>query len=41
LRQDVVEMAATRAEEIIAGQIQDSDQDHLVNEFIESVEKLH
>ena len=41
LRQDVVEMAATRAEEIIAGQIQDSDQEHLVNEFIESVEKLH
>ncbi|MBW1869029.1 MAG: ATP synthase F0 subunit B [Deltaproteobacteria bacterium] len=41
LTQDVVEMAATRAEEIIAGQIQDSDQDHFVNEFIESVEKLH
>lgn len=41
LRQDVVELAATRAEEIIAGQIKDSDQDHLVNEFIESVEKLH
>ena len=41
LTQDVVEMAATRAEEIIAGQIQDSDQDHFVNEFIESVEKLN
>ena len=41
LRQEVVEMAATRAEDIIAGQIQDSDQDHLVNEFIERVEKLH
>jgi len=41
LMQDVVQMAATRAEEIITGQIQDSDQDHLVNEFIESVEKLH
>jgi F-type H+-transporting ATPase subunit b len=41
LTQDVVEMAATRAEELITGQIQDSDQDHFVNEFIESVEKLH
>ena len=41
LMQDVVQMAATRAEEIITGQMQDSDQDHLVNEFIESVEKLH
>jgi F-type H+-transporting ATPase subunit b len=41
LRQDVVEMAAKRAEEIIVGQIQDSDQDHLVSEFIERVENLH
>jgi len=41
LTQDMVEMAAARAEEIIAGQIQDSDQDHLVNEFIKSVEKLN
>jgi len=41
LRQDVVEMAAARAEAIIAQQIQDSDQDHLVSEFIERVEKLH
>jgi len=41
LRQEVVEMAAARAEEIIAKQIQDKDQDHLVNEFIERVEKLH
>jgi len=41
LRQEVVEMAATKAEAIIAQQIQDSDQDHLVSEFIERVEKLH
>ena len=41
LRQDVVEMAAKRAEDIISGQIQDSDQDHLVSEFIERVENLN
>jgi len=41
LRQDVVEMAAQRAQDIIAQQIKDSDQDHLVSEFIERVEKLH
>ncbi len=41
LKQEVVEMAALRAEEIIVKGIRDSDQDHLVNEFIKSVEKLH
>ena len=41
LKQEVVEMAAQRAEEIISKGIKDSDQDHLVNEFIKSVEKLH
>lgn len=41
LMQDVINLAASRAEEIIAGQINDSDQDRLVNEFIERVEKLH
>lgn len=41
LRQDVVEIAAARAEAIIARQIKDSDQDHLVSEFIERVERLH
>ncbi len=41
LKQEVVEMAALRAEEIIAKGINDSDQDHLVDEFIKSVEKLH
>ena len=41
LKKEVVEMAARRAEEVIAKEIKDSDQDHLVNEFIKSVEKLH
>jgi F-type H+-transporting ATPase subunit b len=41
LRQEVVDMAAQKAQDIIAKEIQDSDQDHLVNEFIERVEKLH
>jgi F-type H+-transporting ATPase subunit b len=41
LKQEVVEMAALRAEEIISKGINDSDQDHLVDEFIKSVEKLH
>ncbi len=41
LKQEVVELAAQRAEEVIAKEIKDSDQDHLVNEFIKSVEKLH
>ena len=41
LKQEVVEMAALRAEEIIVKGIRGSDQDHLVNEFIKSVEKLH
>jgi F-type H+-transporting ATPase subunit b len=41
LKQEVVQMAALRAEEIIAKGIKDSDQDHLVDEFIKSVEKLH
>ena len=41
LKQEVVQMAALRAEEIISKGIKDSDQDHLVNEFIKSVEKLH
>ncbi len=41
LRQEVVEVAAQKAQEIIEKQIKDDDQDHLVNEFIERVEKLH
>jgi len=41
LRQEVVEVAAQKAQEIIEKQIKDDDQDHLVNEFIERVERLH
>lgn len=41
LRQDVAEVAASRAKDIIARQITDRDQDHLVSEFIERVERLH
>jgi F-type H+-transporting ATPase subunit b len=41
LLQEMVEVAAARAEDIIAQQINDSDQDHLVSEFIERVERLH
>ena len=41
LRQEVVEVAAQKAQEIIEKEIKDSDQDHLVNEFIDRVEKLH
>jgi len=41
LRQEVVEAAARKAQEIIEKEIRDDDQDHLVNEFIEKVEKLH
>ena len=41
LKREVVEMAALRAEEIISKGIKDNDQDHLVDEFIQSVEKLH
>lgn len=41
LRQEVVDIAAQKAQEIIEREIKDCDQDHLVNEFIERVEKLH
>jgi F-type H+-transporting ATPase subunit b len=41
LRAEMVEIAAQRAQQIIEKQIKDSDQDQLVNEFIERVEKLH
>jgi F-type H+-transporting ATPase subunit b len=41
LLQQMVEVAAAKAEDIIAKQINDSDQDHLVSEFIERVERLH
>ena len=40
-RQEVVELAAIKAQEIISRQIKDDDQERLVNEFIEKVERLH
>ena len=41
LTAEMVEAAAQRAQGIIEKEIKDSDQDQLVNEFIERVEKLH
>jgi len=41
LTAEMVEAAAQRAQVIIEKEIKDSDQDRLVNEFIERVEKLH
>jgi F-type H+-transporting ATPase subunit b len=41
LRQEVVNIAAQRAQEIIAKEIKESDEDQLVKEFIEKVEKLN
>lgn len=41
LTAEMVEAAAQRAQVIIENEIKDSDQDRLVNEFIERVEKLH
>ena len=41
LRQDAVNIATLKAQELIAREIKSGDQDQLVNEFIEGVEKLH
>ena len=41
LKQDVVALAAQRAEESIAREMTDKDQDRLVNEFIERLGKTH
>lgn len=41
LTQDVVALAAQRAEEIIAREMTDKDQDRLVTEFIEKLGKTH
>lgn len=41
LRHEVVDVAAQKAQEILAKDIKDRDQDHLVNDFIEKLEKLH
>ena len=41
IKQEVMNIAAHKAQEIIAKEIKESDQDNLVDEFIKSVEKLH
>jgi F-type H+-transporting ATPase subunit b len=41
LKEEVVTLAAQRAEEIIAREMTDKDQDRLVNEFIEELGKTH
>jgi len=41
LKQEVLDNAAKQAQEILTKEMQESDQDHLVDEFIKSVEKLH
>lgn len=41
LKQDVVALAAQRAEEIIAREMTDKDQDRLVHEFIDNLGKTH
>ncbi len=41
LRKEMVELAAAKAQNIIAKEMTDRDQDYLVDEFIESVRKLH
>lgn len=41
LKGDVVDLAAQKAQEIISRELTDTDQDHLVDEFIERVGKLH
>jgi len=41
LRKEMVDLAAVNAQNIIAKEMTDKDQDFLVDEFIESVRKLH
>jgi F-type H+-transporting ATPase subunit b len=41
LKEEVVALAAQRAEEIIAREMTDKDQDRLVNDFIEKLGKTH
>jgi F-type H+-transporting ATPase subunit b len=41
LKEEVVALAAQRAEEIVAREMTDKDQDRLVNEFIEKLGKTH
>lgn len=41
LKQEIVELAAQRAQEIIAREMDEKDQDNLINEFIERVSKIN
>jgi F-type H+-transporting ATPase subunit b len=41
LEAELFDIAAQKAQEIIVQEIKEEDQDHLINEFIERVEKLH
>lgn len=41
LKQEVLDLAAQKAREILSKEITDEDQDNLVNEFIERVDKIH
>jgi len=41
LQAELVDIAAQKAQEIIVRKINEEDQDHLIHEFIERVEKLH
>ena len=41
VKQEVVDLAALKAQEILENELQDKDQDRLVDEFIEKVEKIH
>jgi len=41
LQAELFDIAAQKAQEIIVREIKEKDQDHLINEFIERVEKLH
>jgi F-type H+-transporting ATPase subunit b len=41
LKAEMVSLAADKAQQIISGEITDQDQDHLVDEFLERVGKVH
>ena len=41
LKQEVIALAARKAEEIIAREITEKDQEHLIDDFIERVGKIH
>ena len=41
LKKEVVDLAAKKAQEIIAKEIDEKDQDQLVNDFLERVGKIH